>query len=172
MGWSLTARTTSRPTRRKRPAPSNGRSGRERFAGSPRQGAFRATAEILPSSGLKLGPVVTAGFLAFTLWLTEEGAQEISVATQTAAGAVVEEGMTVALIRDFYEAPSDRASIHGPVSCGWKVVEANGTRVLQLDTYGSKERQLPGKVSQAIQLDHDGARALLGIIRHVFPDLY
>jgi hypothetical protein len=45
-----------------------------------------------------------------------------------------------------------------------------GTR-LQLDTLGSRDREIPGKVSQSIQLDEEGARQLLEFIVRAFPTL-
>ena len=42
-------------------------------------------------------------------------------------------------------------------------------RILQLDTYGSEDRQIPDKVSQSIQIDREGAATLLKLIRDAFP---
>ena len=41
--------------------------------------------------------------------------------------------------------------------------------MLQLETYGSDDRAIPGKVSQVIQLDEAGARELKRIIERAFP---
>ncbi|WP_197521979.1 hypothetical protein [Mycobacterium gordonae] len=43
--------------------------------------------------------------------------------------------------------------------------------ILQLDTYGSDERQIPNKVSQSFQFDREGAAVLLRLIRDVFGEL-
>jgi hypothetical protein len=77
----------------------------------------------------------------------------------------------VALIRDFRQVSSDKTGVHKPVSCGWQAFSSDGQTVLQLDTYGSEERQILGKVSQSIQLDREGAAALLKLIRQSFPGL-
>lgn len=77
----------------------------------------------------------------------------------------------MALIAEFLEAHTDRASIHGPVQCGWRVFESGGVTILQLDTYGSDQRKIPDKVSQTIQLNREGAQVLLSLIRRAFPDL-
>jgi hypothetical protein len=49
--------------------------------------------------------------------------------------------------------------------------ESHGKRLLHLETYGSDEREIPGKVSQAIEIDIDGARELQRILRTAFPGL-
>ena len=77
----------------------------------------------------------------------------------------------LALITSFEQIQTDRQAIHGSVECGWRIFAVDDNRILQLDTYGSADRNLPGKVSQSIQLDEDGARRLVGIIREAFPSL-
>lgn len=77
----------------------------------------------------------------------------------------------MALIKKFDPVPSDTQRVHGPVTCGFRTFTVDGRRVLQLDTYGSPERQILDKVSQSIQLDADSARELLKIIEKSFPDL-
>jgi hypothetical protein len=43
--------------------------------------------------------------------------------------------------------------------------ERDGRVILQIDTYGRDSRQVPGKQSQTIQLDREGAEALYNILR-------
>jgi hypothetical protein len=57
------------------------------------------------------------------------------------------------------------------VECGWFVLNTGTGRLLQLDTYGSDDRALPGKVSQTLQLDQDAAAELLLVLRIAFPSL-
>jgi hypothetical protein len=47
----------------------------------------------------------------------------------------------------------------------------DGGCLLQLDTYGSDERQIPGKVSQSLQFDEHAAQELFSILRRAFPGL-
>jgi 5-methylcytosine-specific restriction protein B len=55
------------------------------------------------------------------------------------------------------------------VDCGWQVLRtADGTRLLQLSTYGSDDRQSQPKVSQTIQLDRDVARQLVQVLQETF----
>lgn len=60
---------------------------------------------------------------------------------------------------------------HTDVDCGHRVVDLPGGRLLQLDTYGSNERQMPGKTSQSIQLDEAAARDLVRVLLKAFPQL-
>lgn len=76
----------------------------------------------------------------------------------------------MAYISEFFESKSGTTSRpHSTCSCGWKVAEREGTKVLQLDTYGSDARKDQGTVSQSIQLDEPHARQLVAIIRRTFP---
>lgn len=77
----------------------------------------------------------------------------------------------MAFITDFFASHSGpSARNHSTCSCGWKVSQRDGERVLQLDTYGSDHRQDQGTVSQSIQFDEAGARDLMSVIRQVFPE--
>ncbi|WP_193044301.1 hypothetical protein [Mycolicibacterium baixiangningiae] len=78
----------------------------------------------------------------------------------------------MALIDRFEHVSSDKNALHRPVTCGWRMFNVDGGGViLQLDTYGTAERQIPNKVSQSIQLDSRAAGVLLGLIRDTFGDL-
>jgi hypothetical protein len=54
------------------------------------------------------------------------------------------------------------------VECKYAVAEVDGRKLLQLDTYGSAERAIPGKVSQTIQLDEHAALMLWKLLRDEF----
>jgi hypothetical protein len=75
----------------------------------------------------------------------------------------------MALIVKFTETSKDRNQVHDPVECGYLVFEHGGERYVQLDTYGSSERVIPGKVSQSIQFDAQAAAALKRLIDRTFP---
>lgn len=77
----------------------------------------------------------------------------------------------MALVREFQEVGSDRNGVHKPVLCGWRTFRVDDETILQLDTYGSDERQIPNKVSQSFQFDREGAAVLLRLIRDVFGEL-
>jgi hypothetical protein len=75
----------------------------------------------------------------------------------------------MAFLGEFSSVPSSASSLHKPVLCGWRMFDVEGKRILQLDTYGSEDRQIPDKVSQSIQIDREGAATLLKLIREAFP---
>jgi hypothetical protein len=77
----------------------------------------------------------------------------------------------MALIRGFEHRPGGRIAFRTEVECGWRVADPDGRRLLHLETYGSRDRDIPGKVSQSLELDAAGARDLMHIIREAFPDL-
>jgi hypothetical protein len=77
----------------------------------------------------------------------------------------------MALVTQFEARPLSPSRLHSPVLCGYNAVSVQGTRILQLETYGSDDRAMPGKVSQVIQLDEDGAQELKAIIERAFPNL-
>ncbi len=52
------------------------------------------------------------------------------------------------------------------VVCHWSISSDRG--LLQLDTFGSNERQIPGKQSQTLQLTTQTARELMRILRDEF----
>lgn len=66
---------------------------------------------------------------------------------------------------------SERNAVHGEVDCGWRIFTSEGQTYLQMDTYGSAERELTGKVSQSVQIDGRAAAELLDILRLAFPEL-
>lgn len=75
----------------------------------------------------------------------------------------------MALIAQFEPRPLAPRRLHSKVTCGYGVVEVEGTRVLQLETYGTVDREIPGKVSQSLQLDEAAARELKQLLDSAFP---
>lgn len=55
------------------------------------------------------------------------------------------------------------------VECGWQVVRGvGGTKLLQLSTYGSDDRESEKKVSQTIQVDIQVAKQLVEVLQRTF----
>ena len=54
------------------------------------------------------------------------------------------------------------------VECHYSVGRSGGKLLLQLDTFGSKDRDNPGKQSQTLQMDEERARALIMLLRSEF----
>ena len=77
----------------------------------------------------------------------------------------------MALIREFTRIHKESNRVHDTVECGWTLFESNGETFVQLDPYGSSGREVPGKVSQSVQLDEAGAAALIRILQQAFPAL-
>lgn len=75
----------------------------------------------------------------------------------------------MARIYEFEERPIGGTRIHDPVVCGYRWFDVDGQRILQLETYGSDDRKMPGKVSQSLQLDEGAARELKRLIERAFP---
>lgn len=66
----------------------------------------------------------------------------------------------MALVERFTAREASRTAVHQKVEGAFMVFERDGETFLQLDTYGSPGRKIPGKVSQLLQLGR-GARAQL-----------
>lgn len=81
------------------------------------------------------------------------------------------EGVGMAFVSEFREVVSDTNGLHKPVICGWRKFDVEDRTILQLDTYGTAQRQIPNKVSQSVQLDREGAAVLLRLIRDTFGEL-
>ena len=50
-------------------------------------------------------------------------------------------------------------------------VGPGGKKILQLDTFGTSERDFPDKVSQSIQFDEASAAMLRQLIEQTFPNI-
>ena len=71
----------------------------------------------------------------------------------------------MALVTRLERMTKERNSVHTPVDCVYTVFSgSDGRRYLQLDTFGSRNRQIVGKVSQSIQFGRDAAFELKRII--------
>jgi hypothetical protein len=72
----------------------------------------------------------------------------------------------MALISTLNKKNMGRNSVHGQVDATYTVfISDSGKRYLQIDTYGSEGRAIPGKKSQSIQLDSEGVQKLIEIAR-------
>jgi len=78
----------------------------------------------------------------------------------------------MALIQSFERVTKERQVVHKPTRClVSNFIGPGDKRYLQLDTYGSDQREFPEKVSQALQFDEDGARELMKLLKATFPNL-
>ena len=67
----------------------------------------------------------------------------------------------MAIVRTFEEKELDRSSKHSEVEATISLVEADGEKFVQIDTYGSKDRAFPGKVSQSLRLSKSAFEQLV-----------
>ena len=74
----------------------------------------------------------------------------------------------MALIRVFENRYMERNSLHREIPAYYTVFERDQAVFVQINTSGTDDRQNPGKTSQSIQLDRQGAEALVGILRAAF----
>ncbi|MEX0327649.1 MAG: hypothetical protein AB3N07_02910 [Ruegeria sp.] len=75
----------------------------------------------------------------------------------------------MALVTQFERDERDFRSLHPTqVVCKYLVSLNDGKKVLQLNTYGSAEREIPDKLSQTLQFDEKPARQLLAILNEEF----
>jgi hypothetical protein len=74
----------------------------------------------------------------------------------------------MALVRSFVEKRMERNSLHDEIDASVTVFDWDGRVLVQIDTYGRDTREKPGKKSQSIQLDREGASALVDILRAAF----
>lgn len=71
----------------------------------------------------------------------------------------------MAIIRKLERINLDRSAAHSEVDCTYSIVTGeDGHRYLQIDTYGSKGRQIPGKKSQSIRFAPEAIAELKKIL--------
>lgn len=75
------------------------------------------------------------------------------------------------LIKRYIHRPDSQPNFRTEVECGWNAKRVDGRTLLRLETYGSADREVPGKRSQSLELDERAARELLEILRKAFPSL-
>ena len=76
----------------------------------------------------------------------------------------------MATIREMTLRVLDRETPHTDTDCTYSIVESDGVKVLQIDTYGSKNRRIPGKVSQSIRFSPAAIGQLKKILQKHFAD--
>jgi hypothetical protein len=76
----------------------------------------------------------------------------------------------MAIVTRFEKVTTRKPRLHPTqVVCYWSILRDQGSKLLlQLDTVGSKDREMPGKQSQTLQLTADGARDLYEILKTEF----
>lgn len=75
----------------------------------------------------------------------------------------------MALIKSFTEKKPERESKHTEAEATYYIGGVGDSKFLQIDTYGSSDRMIAGKVSQSIRLDAHAAAKLRTLLDHAFP---
>lgn len=70
----------------------------------------------------------------------------------------------MATVRKLIRQELEKDSKHTEVNCTYSIVESDGKKYLQIDTYGSSTRKIPGKKSQSIRFSPEAIKQLLLII--------
>jgi hypothetical protein len=69
----------------------------------------------------------------------------------------------------FKKVPKERNIIHKDVDATYTIFkDENGKKYFQIDTYGSKDRKIIGKISQSIQFDIESAKILVTLLNKEF----
>jgi hypothetical protein len=74
----------------------------------------------------------------------------------------------MALVSRFEEGRLQRFTLHDEISATYYLHELDGRKLFQMNTMGRDTRDVPGKVSQSIQLDKAGAQELIAILSRHF----
>jgi hypothetical protein len=75
----------------------------------------------------------------------------------------------MAFITRFEKQEPNRKNIHKTnVVCKYFTLERDGVHVVQLNTYGSSDREMPDKLSQTIQIGRKEAAELIAILKDEF----
>jgi len=74
----------------------------------------------------------------------------------------------MAIIKKLERIDLERDSRHTEVECTYAIVEVEGKKFLQIDTYGSSTRKMPGKKSQSLRFCQEAIKQLESIIDSEF----
>lgn len=72
----------------------------------------------------------------------------------------------MALIKDIKPLTLKTSAKHSDAECTFSVIDEGGRKLLQLDTYGSSGRQIPGKKSQSLRFTPEALLVLKQIIQN------
>jgi hypothetical protein len=77
----------------------------------------------------------------------------------------------VATIRELELRVPEKYTHHTDAEGTYSIIyEPDGEKILQIDTYGSKNRRIPGKVSQSIRFSPEGLKQLKQILKEHFEE--
>ena len=68
-------------------------------------------------------------------------------------------------IKTIEKLEKDRNSVHDKVYTTYSTFNYGGKHYVQIDMYGRSDREMPGKISQTVQLDEESAKYLFELIK-------
>jgi hypothetical protein len=74
----------------------------------------------------------------------------------------------MAIVRRLEHQTLERGSPHAEVECTYSIVDDDQGRSLQIDTYGSANRKIPGKKSQSIRFAPEAIEQLKVLLKETF----
>lgn len=74
----------------------------------------------------------------------------------------------MALVTAFERKDPERNRVHDPIEASFTSFSDGERKYVQIDTHGRATREIPGKISQTIQLDEGSARKLVEILTKEF----
>ena len=75
----------------------------------------------------------------------------------------------MAPVTDFQKRDLQRDGDHTAVDCTYAIIHTDdGDKMLQLDTYGSRSRKMPGKVSQSLRFSPEAIVKLKKLLNENF----
>lgn len=83
---------------------------------------------------------------------------------------IVKEKAGMAIVNDLQRRTLEKFTRNTEAKCTYSIVtDSEGTKLLQLDTYGSDSRKLQDKASQSIRFSERALQELKRILREHFP---
>ena len=70
----------------------------------------------------------------------------------------------MAIVRKLERVDLQKDSKHTEVDCTYSIFEVHGKKYLQIDTYSSSKRKIPGKKSQSIRFSPEALKQLHTIL--------
>lgn len=74
----------------------------------------------------------------------------------------------MAVVRRIEQQNLEKGAAHTEVECTYSIVDDAQGRSLQIDTYGSKDRKMPGKKSQSIRFAPEAIEQLKVLLKEKF----
>ena len=76
--------------------------------------------------------------------------------------------MALLVKNNFNPIAKNRNTVHDVASATYTSFDYDGKRLFQIDTYGKSDRQIPGKISQSIQIDKEMAKEIVQLLKKTF----